>query len=565
MTTRASIARSFLAGLSHALLMWLAFPPIGLWGAALAASLPAMWAAWAGRDHPLRAWMWFAIGSFPFWLVMHLWVWDVSVAGCVPFAAVCAVVGSFPVCALGWVVRRRTGVALSIVGPVAWVGVEFFRGVIAFDGYPLLLVGHPLIDAPVLWPLASLGGVWLVSLAVVIPAGAAADLLTGRGWRWPAGALAVFCALAAMSLALDPRAAHGPGFRVGVAQTNVPQLRRTGWGAEAKVEAWRTLQGLTDELLDSDPPPDLVVWPETMFPGGVLNEEAVAALRSARLEYMVKGPDGATQRLPVQAFAEALVAYQGSHGVPMLVGAAASTGVRFEGTDADGYRERFDKRYNSAFLVAGGRVSQSRYDKMHLTPFGEVMPYISSWPWLERQLMSLGANGMTFDLSAGTKPVVLEVPRAEGGPIRVGTPICYESATPWVCRALVGRAGHRRVDVLINLTNEGWFGSDLGARLRHQQAARWRCVELATPMVRVANTGISSVIDARGRVIRAGVGEPAQIGQVEGVLRADVPGPGPMTMYARFGGVAGWAAFVSTLILLGVGVFGGRSPPARAT
>ncbi|MFZ4430409.1 MAG: apolipoprotein N-acyltransferase, partial [Phycisphaerales bacterium] len=204
---------------------------------------------------------------------------------------------------------------------------------------------------------------------------------------------------------------------------------------------------------------------------------------------------------------------------------------------------RYDRRYNSVYLLVDGETSDARYDKVRLTPFGETMPYISNFPSLEAALLDLGARGMRFDLDAGTKQTVFELPRTGGGAFRVATPICFEvTVAPHVRRLVAGRQGVRRADVIINVTNDGWFGSFVPARLQHLQIARWRSLELATPMVRAANTGISCAIDAGGQVRELGPVGAASPALSEGVVPTVVELPGELTMYARSGDVAGWAS-----------------------
>jgi apolipoprotein N-acyltransferase len=253
-------------------------------------------------------------------------------------------------------------------------------------------------------------------------------------------------------------------------------------------------------------------------------------------------------RLSATAFSEELRAQQREIGVPMLVGEEALEGLKIQ-EDAQG-RVTFsqDKRYNSAYLIDRGAPSFSRYDKVHLTPFGEVMPVVSRWDWLEDQLLALAAGGMRFDLDEGTRLTVFEIPapqRSEGT-VRVVTPICFESTDPVLCRRLVFDGEMRRADIIANLTNDGWFGESDLARRQHLRAARWRAFELMTPVVRSANTGTSAIIDRSGRVVAS---LPAR---TDGVLRAeiDLPTRGAYTVHVRFGEWAGWACLVGTIGLV---------------
>lgn len=115
---------------------------------------------------------------------------------------------------------------------------------------------------------------------------------------------------------------------------------------------------------------------------------------------------------------------------------------------------------------------------------------------------------------------------------------------PGVCRRLVFYHGARRADLLINLTNDGWFGWWDAGRRQHLQLARWRALELGTPVVRAANTGISALIGPTGAFLRAGVDSAPNPARVDGVLVVDVPKPLGATLYARVGDLFGIAALV---------------------
>src|SRR5690606_11264799 len=186
----------------------------------------------------------------------------------------------------------------------------------------------------------------------------------------------------------------------------------------------------------------------------------------------------------------------------VLVGTAASGGLSLQVIGEAGAAHMrmppdFHARYDSALLFSpGGEEAPPRYDKLHLTPFGEIMPYVHRWPEVQNWLLSLAAQGMRFDMTPGRAPKRLTVSLSEGGPlksIQIATPICFESTMPGVCRRLVW-AGEGRADVLVNLTNDGWFGDMEGGREQHLQIGRFRAIENRVPMVRSANTGISAAI-----------------------------------------------------------------------
>jgi apolipoprotein N-acyltransferase len=171
--------------------------------------------------------------------------------------------------------------------------------------------------------------------------------------------------------------------------------------------------------------------------------------------------------------------------------------------------------YNSVLVIDGdGRVTGS-YDKIHLVPLGEYLPF-------QDFLESLGMmqlTGVRGGFSVGQGPRLLTVPGAPPA-----TPlICYEIIFPHAITEAGTRPGW-----LLNLTNDAWFGSSAGP-YQHFHQAQVRAVEQGLAVVRAANTGISAVIDPYGRV-RAEIG----LGE-KGVIDAALPEMGPQTLFSQFG------------------------------
>jgi apolipoprotein N-acyltransferase len=208
----------------------------------------------------------------------------------------------------------------------------------------------------------------------------------------------------------------------------------------------------------------------------------------------------------------------------------------------------YDRRLNSMFLVEEGRVHPEHYDKIELTPFGEVIPYVWRWKWLQRQIEQVGAGGMKFDLGVGSTYTVFDIPigvsetGGAGYHVSVVTPICFEATKSGHCRRLVyGERGGRRAALIINTSNDGWFGSFPGGREQHLLSCRWRCVELGVPMVRSVNTGISAFMDEQGKLRRRGPDGRGRSKGVDGVIIADVAvNPGDGTIFGKIGNLFGW-------------------------
>lgn len=557
-TTATGVLPAVLAGLAFAALVGAAFPPLSWWVLACAAPLPMAWLACrpAGSAPAVRA-AWSAVATLPLWAAEQAWVFHVSRLG---FVLLVIALAAFPflfVWLAGHVSQRCPALPLAVVVPVLWTAVEALRGSVIAGGYPWLLVGQPLIDAPLIPQVAAVGGPYAPSLLVAAGCGIALDaLLHRRGRRWgrhiTAGALIAASIAAVVGGHWTAPVESGRLFNVAVIQTNVPQDNKIGWTVEQRLRDWARFESLMEAAAQRRP--GLIVLPETMFPGTTLEPAGLRREREAALAWRVGADD--PFELPTTAFADALIDLQRRLDIPMLVGAVTPVGLRRAG-DPHAPRFESDRRYNSAVLVAAGTADRQRYDKMHLTPFGETIPYASAWPALERALADLGAPGMLFDLSAGTSPTRIAVPTGDR-PVQLATPICFEVTIASVCRALVYGGAQPAADLIVNLTNDGWFGNHDAGRAQHLLLARWRCVELGRPMVRAANTGISAVIDARGRVVRLGPDHASAPSRVDGVLTAAVPLVAGRTVFAATGDLLGWASLVAAAGMAAAAVVRGR-------
>jgi apolipoprotein N-acyltransferase len=239
-----------------------------------------------------------------------------------------------------------------------------------------------------------------------------------------------------------------------------------------------------------------VIWPETAVPF-----------------YLDDAPDA------LLAIGAAL-----PQGTSLLVGSARAVEER----DAQGTLEA-QRVYNSLLVLDDeGRVSD-RYDKVHLVPFGEFLPF-------QDFLESLGVmqlTGVRGGFSAGDSRRAVSI---HGAPPARAL-ICFEIIFPDEIAAEGERPGW-----LINLTNDAWFGSSAGP-YQHFHQAQVRAIEQGLPVARAANTGISAVIDPYGRILaEIGLGE-------KGAIDAELPKVGPKTLFAQFGTLA--EVFVFLLALVG--------------
>ena len=581
-TRTRSFVRGLLFGVVFSLLFGLAYPPTDLWWLVVVAPVPLLLAA-RSCSRPLWCAIGVSVATLPMWALHHSWIGAISTLGLPPLALYLSLWPGLFVWMMARLARTRDWV-YWLGAPVVWTGLEMLRGEVVWHGYPWFLLAHPMIEWEWFARGAAVFGVYALSLIVCSASALLACAIACRNCdahRWRnigiAGACITACTvvLSVVGAGTAASAERAP-VRIGVVQTSLPQTIRGAWSLEDRIDTMRRLITLSFAAVMHEPSPDLIVWPETLFPGPTLSADALAELR-AHYEGLYPGHD-----VEPLLFDTTMLQISEQLSIPMIIGARGYDGFRIESAGGDRFVDVWDGTYNSAFVVTDGVIEGQRYDKMHLTPFGEVMPYISNWKWLESRLLALGAAGMAFDLDAGDTPVVLSVETRDGRTIRLATPICFEATISRVCRRLVFDGAERRADVLLNLTNDGWFGAHPGGRAHHLLVSRWRCVELGTPMVRSANTGISSVIDTRGRVLirgpqsvleddgsmrPGGRGDEQRAGVIVGAVE---PGAG-VTAYGRVGNLVGWICLGLSVCLLvpviraGSGSRSSRGPMAEKT
>ena len=522
------------------LLTCLAVPPIGLWWLCAVAWAPLTLAAAsaAGDARAVRRVVVCAlVVALGRWMWLELWIREVSDAGWPALATVMACFDGL----YAWALARSESSPRQSRWPLAaracvlLVGCEWFRGRVFMEGYPWFMPAQPLVEWPLVAQGADLVGAAGMAMLPAAAAGAVADAVrarwgaVGRG-RARRGAVAAAClwlaAIAYGGASMRPPESGGRVLRIVAVQTNVAQSNKDAPERATQDAQFRrlleiTVAGLRSEM-DAGRTVDLVVWPETVVPGFGFERDAILMQKERGLwpadRYVA----------PVEALVE-------RSGVPVLLGSGSFLGLRVEGE-----RYAWDRHFNSAYLVRGpGRAD--RVDKILLTPFGETMPYISSWKWLETMLLDVGARGMRFDLDAGERGRLLEV-RAGGEPVRVGVPICFEDTVSRAVQSIV--AAGDGAQVLVNLSNDGWFGAYVPGRAQHEQAARWRSIEHRLAMVRVANTGVTAAFDACGRRI-AGPLEALR----EGTLAVTLPVGERAGLFTRVGDVASWIMFLASIAM----------------
>ncbi len=476
------------------LLLWLAAPgpPAGLepWADAAAlpwaflapwVPLPWLWAvqaeAAAGRRRSWRTWaLDLAVGYCCVWAA-GAWVAMVSPVG----LAVGGLVLALPFPLAGRALASIPGRwACSLTVPLVWTALEMALRAIPLVSLPYVSIAPSAAGWPVFLPLAALGGAPLVTAILACPSGVVIDWLRGRPGASRVGP-AVVLVLAVISWAWPATGPAGEPVRLAAIQAAVPQdLKGTSGGAE---ESWKRHAALTLKAGLIEPPPDLVVWPETMFPSR-LSEPAPE--RSAVLDRWGSGSNAITFTAGQAEDAEMLMVRR--HIVGSLLGGRSALLL---GAIEHGRRAGAWRTFNTALLFGPDGMRAARYRKRHMVPMGEWNPFLAYLPGHERlRAWAAGAAVRLPDMQPGHDVPVMDLARRDGTSTRFGVAICFDNAYPDIFR----EAANRGAGLHIVLSNEGWYP---GSRELEQLAAMavLRAAESGRPVVRATNTGLTCVAD----------------------------------------------------------------------
>ncbi|MCC7252246.1 apolipoprotein N-acyltransferase [Hyphomicrobium sp.] len=424
------------------------------------------------RAGALAGW-WFGFGYFLFglfWIGEAFLVEADKFGWLLPFAVTLMPAGL----ALFWAVAAavasllwRPGFQRLLVLALALAAAEWLRGHV-LTGFPWNVLGYALTWPLVLMQSAGLVGIYGLTLLTVpilaAPLVLAADAEPGPA-RWHAGLrglaicgvpLVLLAAYGAARLATAPVGAVD-GVKIRIGQPSVPQHEK--WRSDKQAAIFQDHLALSEvdasEQRDGLADVTHVLWPEAAMPFLPLEHpEALAAIG---------------EMLP--------------DGVFLVTGA-----LRREGAGPDASGTEPIRAYNSLMVFDSAGALASAYDKTHLVPFGEYLPWQSTLEAIGLEQLTRLRGG--FSVGVSPRPL-LKVP----GLPPLGGLICYEAIFPGVGAQSDGRPG-----LLVNVTNDGWFGNTTGPR-QHFHQARVRAVEEGVPLLRAANNGISAVIDSSGQAL----------------------------------------------------------------
>jgi apolipoprotein N-acyltransferase len=356
---------------------------------------------------------------------------------------------------------RTPGRTLA-AAPLLWAGLEYLRSFL-LTGFTWGYLGHTQYRWLTLIQSADIWGVYgLSALIVVLNTALFLLVLSQAGKTWQgqpvfrslagrALLLAAACLIANLGYGwarfnqIQGLEAQASTLRIGLAQGNIPQSEK--WDPAFQIASTKTYLHLSSELAPKNP--DLIVWPETATPFYLFHNQALTRI----VQRGIRDTDSAH-----------------------LIGSPAVE------RKADG-----TAYFNSAYLLDAAGTALGRYDKAHLVPFGEYVPLKRWLPFLGKIVAQVG------DFHAGPPGGTLAFRDHRIGPL-----ICYDGIFPDLSRAAVANGA----DLLVNLTNDAWYGRT-SAPYQHLVQYIFRAVETRRSLVRATNTGISAFIRPGGQIENA--------------------------------------------------------------
>jgi len=353
----------------------------------------------------------------------------------------------------------RTPLRALLIAPLLWAALEYLRSFL-LSGFTWGYLGHSQYAWLTLIQSTDLWGVYGLSALIVLFNMALFFLLlsrSGKTWQglsiprplaWRGTLLAILCLSSTLIYGyvrlgqIERLSAEAPQLTAGLAQGNIPQAEK--WDPAFQIASTKQYIKLSGQL--GPQKPDLIVWPETATPFYLFHNQALTRM-------VQRGVQNA--------------------GSAHIIGSPA---VR-KSDDGIAY-------FNSAYLLDPQGNPLARYDKAHLVPFGEYVPFKKWLPFLGKIVAQVG------DFHAGPPGGILEYDGHRIGPL-----ICYDGIFPNLARAAVNNGA----DLLVNLTNDAWYGRT-SAPYQHLVQYVFRAVETRRSLIRATNTGISGFIHPTGRI-----------------------------------------------------------------
>jgi apolipoprotein N-acyltransferase len=483
------------AGMTAGLVLWSAFPPVEWSWLAWVALVPLFWLAIQSGPR-LRLYLGAWGGGLVFWLLSVQWIRLTDPSAWLAWLAMALIFSLWwpAFVAMARLAIFRLDLPLMIAAPVLWVGMEYVRAHL-LTGFPWYYLGHSQYRFLMLIQIADTTSALGISFLVAMINAWIVDLLSlPLLRRSPRGALLTArqtVRLWVVTLLLGGSLVYGAyrlstaqfraGPRLALLQTNFEQRYKMGGDPLVILER---IGNLVRHAAAAQPRPDLIVWPETAYPYGYIEVDPATpggelARQVSLISDQIVAADWIDKKEKVAGHLHWLC---DSVGVPMLVGA-----LYYD------HRPGGFSKYNSAILFEPAVQAIHAYNKIHLVPFGEFVPFLETMPWLT--VFTPYRNGYVPSLTFGRDPLVLSL-----GSYRMAVGICFEDTVPHVIRRFFREtAGGRQPDMLINLSNDGWFHGSSELDM-HLAVSVFRTIENRVPLARAVNTGISALIDGNGEI-----------------------------------------------------------------
>lgn len=436
------------------------------------------------------------IVSLFYWLINLYWIYLVTIVGWFAFCAYTALL--WPLLAVAIRFCRAKKLPLFLTAAILVVGAERLQGFV-LGGFLWRHLSHSQYANIILIQIADIFGAAGLSLLIAMVNALFADVLIASYQkklftvRLLLKILLVTAALAATFFygrwrieQSDKIIEYGP--LVAALQSNIPQSVKSSDSDEINEQTFTELLNQSNKILNANPL--LIVWPETVVPA-LLDERILRVIdpSSTHMQFDL--------RLREHAKDNAYLLVGASGGKPKFVG-----NLEIQGLAA---------RYNSAFLYTPqGIKGYQQYNKIHLVPFGEFVPFKKKMTWLYDILMKFTPYNYDYNLDPGDEYTIFDIekPNQNSKIYKFSVMICYEDTVPTIARRFtLDENGQKQIDWLINISNDGWFvkfekdkaypSSELA---QHAAICVFRAVENRIAVLRSVNTGISCLIDPAGRI-----------------------------------------------------------------
>jgi apolipoprotein N-acyltransferase len=498
MTRKRPIAWKEVAGAGAAFgitaaLLTLIQSPFSLGYLAWIALVPFVWVCDSTQPTRRLISLSFLISSI-YWLGNIYWISYVTIPAYILFCLYLALY--WPIMVWGfrylhgrWQMPYFIAVPLMVLGSEAWQGI-------LITGFDWRLLAHSQYGNYNLIQIADIFGATGISLIIAMANGLVADLVIDarqlglcRVIRWGNVLKMVVMASLLVSAVFYGRyrirqtedCLH-PGPIIGAVQPNIPSIVK-----ELNENGQAILEDLIRQSAQAySAGAHLLAWPETIV---------LTTLNAGFVAYCREDSNPVIFDKMIREFVK-----DKGH----LIAGAHAADLVFD----EAHNPHIMHKYNSAFLYRSNGIQEPRrYDKIHLVPFGEYIPFRDRFPWLDKLILSLSPYDYDYHLTQGTQHTVFEI-EADKQQYRFGALICYEDTDAQVARKnVVDPAGHKMVDWLVDISNDGWYvryknGKVFSSTELPQRTiiTAFRAIENRTWILRSVNTGISCLIDSTGRI-----------------------------------------------------------------